>query len=262
MNKQLTLYTILIILCLAIACDYELVPDETAKACFSTNIYKCNNGNCTNYCYVDDCEVIFDATCSEPIGDIVSFRWDFDGDNIFSPNGVDIVTHTYEAAGTYQVKLQIRLSNGSTFDTIQNVIVNGSTIYFENETPEVSFKTDGSLLIGSDVFVMTNKNEETISVNWSIIKNFPQVEYPANSGIFIDAWDIGVCDETECYIGENSTSVVPSKTTYNWTFVPINQDEFSGLALMPGTGTVVFEAVDVNNSDNIANFTVTIKVGE
>jgi len=117
MKTKLNFFIIILTLCVCFGCK-----KDKGVACFNTGKTTCN---------FNDCEIEFDATCSTPNSDIVSYKWDFDGDGIFSPNGEEIVTHTYQTAGTYQVKLQIQLANGTIAETMQTIQVNSIISNFE-----------------------------------------------------------------------------------------------------------------------------------
>jgi PKD repeat protein len=57
--------------------------------------------------------VNFDASASTaPAGDIVSYEWDFDNNNIFTDATGSTVSHTFEQQGTYKVNLRVTDNTG------------------------------------------------------------------------------------------------------------------------------------------------------
>lgn len=57
--------------------------------------------------------VDFDASASTaPAGDIVSYEWDFDNNNIFTDATGSTVSHTFEQQGTYKVNLRVTDNTG------------------------------------------------------------------------------------------------------------------------------------------------------
>jgi len=346
MNKQLLIWTIIVVICYLIACDYEIIPDETGsnagselpKACFQTNTIYCEVGctanfdatcseNATRYnwdfdgnnvfevggeneqitsytynengnykailqvqnavgitdtssvdiqiyesgtnlkacfktdkniCNITDCEITFDASCSAPATDIVRYKWDFDGDGVFSAGGEDIVKHIYNNVDIYESKLQVQNSSGQTKDTTMTIKVTNSNIYFNNETPEVRFTVDEGPLLRTDCFAMANYNIDTITVDWILtIVDVPQAEVSYNQGEYRDAWLVQVNDEILAHASSNGQTTIPPKEIYNWKLT-ISGVGFLGYELPPGTGTVSFQARDIGNGEMIATFNATI----
>ncbi len=58
--------------------------------------------------------VNFTCEAYDPDGTIVEYQWDFDGDNVFDETTeIGSVTHTYEAAGTYEARCKVVDNDGA-----------------------------------------------------------------------------------------------------------------------------------------------------
>lgn len=134
-----------------------------------------------------------------------------------------------------------------------------SNIYFEDENPESVFTLEQGPLLETSFFEMINQNEDTITVDWLISIDVPQIEVPYNEGEFRDAWLVLVCDEVVCHSTPNAQSVIPPQAIYNWK-LNISGAGFLGYELTPGEGTATFEAINILNQNQIARYTATIKV--
>jgi PKD repeat protein len=67
-------------------------------------------------------EVTFDGGSSQ--GDIVEYRWDFDGDGGFDRTTTDpVLTHTFGETGEYTVTLEVESADGQTAATSTEVLV-------------------------------------------------------------------------------------------------------------------------------------------
>jgi PKD repeat protein len=71
-----------------------------------------------------DEEVTFDAT--ESSGNIVEYRWDFDGDGSFeTATDIPEATHVFEESGTVTVTLELQSEGGKTAQTTREIPVSG-----------------------------------------------------------------------------------------------------------------------------------------
>jgi len=99
--------------------------------------------------------VSFDATgSSDPEGDALSYAWDLDGDGAYDDSTAQKPTHTYTAAGDYQVGLRVTDSKGAS-DTLDEPL----TITAGNTPP--------SAAIDSPLSTTTWKVGDTISFSGS-----------------------------------------------------------------------------------------------
>jgi len=75
--------------------------------------------------------VIFDASASyDPDGEIVAYRWDFDGDGIWDIEGnVVKVTHNYNKSGIYNVILEVEDDNGAKNRTTKEINVSSEYLF-------------------------------------------------------------------------------------------------------------------------------------
>ena len=75
--------------------------------------------------------VIFDASPSyDPDGEIVAYRWDFDGDGIWDIEGnVVKVTHNYNKSGIYNVILEVEDDNGAKNRTTKEINVSSEYLF-------------------------------------------------------------------------------------------------------------------------------------
>lgn len=141
-----------------------------------------------------------------------------------------------------------------------NTIKAQSNIYFEEDTIEAVFTLEDGPLLSTDSIKMTNQNEDTIVVDWLLDVVVPKAEYPGGSGNYQDAWSIQVCDELLCYgpIFQAQTEIPPQEV-YTWK-LNISGSGIVGYELMPGEGIATFEAIDTVNREQIASFSIKIKV--
>ncbi len=90
----------------------------------------------TTECYVDNCTINFDASCSF---NATNYKWDFDNDGQFELSGTDkeVVDYTYTSDGIFTVKLEAEGLDGDS-DTVTTIIkVNESLTGLSN--PEACF---------------------------------------------------------------------------------------------------------------------------
>ncbi len=75
--------------------------------------------------------VIFDASASyDPDGEIVAYRWDFDGDGIWDIEGnVVKVTHNYNKSGIYNVILEVEDDDGAKNRTTKEINVSSEYLF-------------------------------------------------------------------------------------------------------------------------------------
>ena len=110
-----------------------------------------------------DLDVSFDASASAAASGhtISSYKWDF-GDGETSTQG-PTTTHTYAAAGTYQVKLTVTDNSG-----LPNVITNSVTVETPNTAPTAAFSTsvDG-LTLSVDGSTSTDPDGAITGYSWN-----------------------------------------------------------------------------------------------
>ena len=124
-----------------------VAPNELPQAAFTTS--------------VDDLDLEVDAsTSSDPDGTIASYAWDFgDGEN---STGVT-AAHTYEAAGTYTVTLEVTDNRGDTSEVSHEVEVAEAP----NVPPEAEFdSTSEDLTINVDASSSTDSDGSIASYDW------------------------------------------------------------------------------------------------
>jgi len=143
-----------------------------------------------------------------------------------------------------------------------NTLKAQSNIYFEEESIEATFTLEDGPLLATDSIKMTNINQDTIVVDWLLNVDLPKAEYPAGSGNYQDAWSVQVCDELLCYgpVFQGLTQIPPQEI-YTWKLNITGSGSF-GYELTPGEGTATFEAIDTLNQEQIASFTIKIKIDD
>lgn len=73
--------------------------------------------------------VDFDASASTaPAGDITSYEWDFDNNNIFTDASGANVSNTFDQVGTYKVNLRVTDNTGQFKIATREITVSGSTL--------------------------------------------------------------------------------------------------------------------------------------
>ncbi|MDZ7688029.1 MAG: PKD domain-containing protein [Halobacteriales archaeon] len=95
--------------------DYPILAWQQPTASFTPS---------TNSPNVDEA-ITFDASASsDSDGSVVSYAWDFDGDGTTDiMRTAPLVTHTYDATGTYAVTLTVIDDDGATDSTVTTVEV-------------------------------------------------------------------------------------------------------------------------------------------
>jgi PKD repeat protein len=74
-------------------------------------------------------EVTFNASDSAaPAGEIVSYEWDFDNNNVFTDDSGVEVTHEFAQVGTYQVNLRVTDNTGNFEVTDMEIVVEGANV--------------------------------------------------------------------------------------------------------------------------------------
>jgi len=145
-----------------------------------------------------------------------------------------------------------------------NVVLAQSNIYFENETHEFNLLYDGDFpVLTTDTILMKNTNTESIAVKWYLTLDVPQAEVSYLPDAYEkNAWSVQVCDELQCF-GDvfQAQSEIPPQSEYVWK-LNVAPAVFLGDTLIPGTGTVTFEAIDTLKTEHIARFSATITVYE
>lgn len=74
-------------------------------------------------------KVSFDASKSKaPAGEIQSYEWDFDNNNVFTDDTGSTVEHTFEQAGTYTVNLRVTDNTGQFAIASHDIVVGGPNL--------------------------------------------------------------------------------------------------------------------------------------
>jgi PKD repeat protein len=142
-----------------IACDLEVIPDNfvggpdngAPRACFTVDRTTCTLG---------DCNLIFDALCSE---NETNYRWDFNNDGLFEIEGVGERSPNFEftEAGVSIVHLVVEDAMSRTGDTTITVTVLApELVTFEETDPTVKGAKAMALLEDGSVLIAGSKERE------------------------------------------------------------------------------------------------------
>ena len=105
---------------------FVFISNEKTKAVFTANPEKGR----------PPLEVFFNATEStDPDGEILSYRWDLDGDGKFDEEGKTL-THTFERTGKYDVLLQVEDNNREIAEYTRTIFVDSG----KGEKPKAEFQ--------------------------------------------------------------------------------------------------------------------------
>ena len=117
-----------------------------------------------------DVEITFDGSgSSDPNGDDLEYRWDFENDGTYDTgwSGSATATHTYSTAGDYKVTLQVKDEVGSTDTDTVNVAIGQFNI--PPTDPDVSGPQTGDVDTNYDyTAVSTDADNDTIQymIDW------------------------------------------------------------------------------------------------
>ena len=119
-------------------------------------------------------EVKFDASNSKaPAGEIVSYEWDFNEDNVFTDAEGKTVTHTFEQVGTYKIGLRITDNSGQYKVITKTLEVQGDNVPVP--VIELQETDDGHYYVNTSYKFNANKtttpNGEIISYTWDFGDN-------------------------------------------------------------------------------------------
>lgn len=184
-------HIIISFLFLAVACDYEVVPDETGTTNSGTITFNISPGP-----YYENCTTI---QFSNIVDDVVSLTWDFGDNNISTEQNA---SHIYEKAGTYTVKLTVNTGEFEFFGS-KNITIDPTNTFDELSTPEVEYykdlivEADGSYVLAgmlkSDIRedLYFEKRDKNGSINLSRPYETPDYHesaialFPSNDGGYI-----------------------------------------------------------------------------
>ena len=114
---------------------------------------------------VTDLQVTFAALASDPAGRTLTYRWNFgDGTPIVGPLTAPTVTHTYAAAGTYSIALEVRNSDGrlTTASTLVTVAPNASP----SVAPLPAYVIQAGAVSSFVAFATDPNARDTLSFEW------------------------------------------------------------------------------------------------
>ena len=101
-------------------------------------------------CYVEE-DITFDGSSSiDPDGSIVGYRWDFNSDGAFDTDWSSDkqVTHSYNLAGSYNIKLEVKDDRGKTdYDTAIVKVMDGYLIglwHLDEGVGEIAYDSSGN----------------------------------------------------------------------------------------------------------------------
>jgi len=130
-------------------------------------------------------------------------------------------------------------------------------ISFVNADTAVTIHTPDLFIHTIEHLYMENTNTDTITVDWFLNADVPQVLNP-NSGQMENAWDVKVCDEVLCHNEPSGQTVIPpSGNLYDWHFQLVPSYFLNGVWEI-GTGTVSLQVRDIANPGNIISTTANI----
>lgn len=161
--------------------------------------------------YVGDI-VTFDASGStDPDGDILTYSWDFNGDNIEDAN-TEIVTYSYDTAKTYSVTLTVTDTSGETGTSTGTInIIERPTLQPIEVDVTVITETKTA---GKNVFV---RGEATANVSSG--------SSPVSGALVSGRWSVATSDKDTATTGIDGTATVVSDsvkyksgTTLTFTF--------------------------------------------
>jgi len=233
---------------------------EVPFACFSTS---------TTTCVVDNnCLIYFDASCSST--DAVEYKWDFDGDGVFTNTGV-ISNNVYTQQGTFEATLRVINAAGGVKDTTQTITVYDIDVGFVVPT--------GTLLEGCPI-TFTNTTQNADSLLWDFGDGQTSTdEHPThlyfNSGIYnvtLTAYIAGLeaqtsnivevspVDKFERYIDKGSNNglndIIPAVDGNGYIVVGYIQGETginAYIAKIDEFGEIIWENTFEGSGETLAN---------
>jgi len=121
--------------------------------------------------------VDFDA--SDSTGDIVEYRWDFDGDgSIESATTAEITTHVFDETGERPVTLEIETNDGETATVTRQVSVGGvAAVFIINPPTPVTERTTTIDATGSAGDIVEYRWDFTGDGNFDELTGEPIIEY-------------------------------------------------------------------------------------
>ncbi len=155
----------------------------------------------------EDESVVFNASGSNDNGTIVSYEWDFDGDDVMDTIGM-MTAFVYNTPGTYKIKLIVTDNTGLQGESIQQIVVNPIGT---DTTPPVWDNPPGGIM---DMVVRTGE----ITVFWDTATDAENqdVEYLLYWSTDVDElWNVspmvfttnepytitGLASDTYCFVG-------------------------------------------------------------
>ena len=136
-------------------------------------------------------EVSFDATESNaPAGEIVSYEWDFNNDNVFTDAKGATIKHTFDQIGTYKVNLRVTDNTGQYEITTKEIKVSGDNV----PLPIIEIPSeDGSYYVGKKYILKADKsttpNGEITSYEWDFGDNSAKAKTKTATHIYKEAGD-------------------------------------------------------------------------
>jgi len=176
--------------------------------------------------------VAFNASASyDEDGYIVSWKWDFDGDDIIDATG-EVIEYAYTSAGTYSITLTVTDNQGLTDIATDTVTVSGKhDVAVVNVTPHPSKVTVG----------------EIVSINVTV----------ANQGTEKQTFNITVYYDNTIIETRSITNLAPDTSetlTINWETTNVDPDTY---IIKAATGTITDDINATNNE--IIDGTVTVQ---
>jgi len=238
-------------LCILTSCDYDIIPDVVGSdngqnpisndsnnliACFKTDKTTCN---------FDSCKILFDATCSKPPNEIETYKWDFDGNGVFSNDNNISTSFNYDKQGTYKATLQVVGKNGFTKDTSVTI-----TVY--DIRPD--FQIPSGIIYDNCEIIFNNTSSGFSNYFWnfgngdtSTLEN-PIYNYasPGTYTVILEASYNGISNSTEKQI--NVTESIKFDKTIDYEL----NDSFEDMVLSPDQNYIAIgSSSDFYGDDNV-----------